>query len=238
MDILNTYSQQELLDKIGVIVLGLDRNGRVIVGNRTLCELVGYEHDELIGLSWLETFILPEDRAGINHVFSQVVQGAMEPVAYYENAIITRNGEVCIMGWHNTLLQDEQGRITGIFSTGEDITARVEAEQKIRESEHRYRRFVEHVPDALIIHDRDGKIIDVNNQACKTLQYTRAELLSLNIKDIDRDVTEEERADIRDRLARAPGVPVILQRNLYCKDGSPLPLVAGSPTCNTGFAAG
>jgi PAS domain S-box-containing protein len=44
--------------------------------------------------------------------------------------------------------------------------------------------------EAIFIHDTKGKILDVNLQACKNLQYTREELLSKSIKDIS--VTAED----------------------------------------------
>ena len=223
MDLLNAYTHQELLDKIGVIVLILDGDGRVCAANRALCDLVGYEEDELKGLTWIETFILPDDRAELGKLFDRIIQGNLELASYYENPIVTRQGRIHIIGWHNTLLKDNEGHNIGILSTGEDITSRVEAEQKIRESEYRYRRFVDHVPDALVIHDHTGQILDVNRQACRLFNYTRAELLSLNIKDIDRDISEAEIAGIPAQLAREPGVALIMQRNLYRRDGSLLP---------------
>jgi len=223
MDPLSSYTHQELLDKIGVIVLILDREGRVYAANQVLCELVGYSSDELRGLSWINTFILPEDQNDVSTVFRQIINGELAISRYYENAIRTRMGNIRIIGWHNTLLKDDADRIVGVLSTGEDITARVAAERKIRESERRYRRFVDHVPDALVIHDGKGVILDVNRQACDVLKYTRSELLALNVKDIDRDITEEEMKTIPAQLAREPGVPLIMQRNLYRKDGSRLP---------------
>jgi len=198
-------------------------SARPIGANRALCDLVGYADDEILGLSWIETFILPEDQDEIGALFDRIIRGELELAAYYENPIVTRQGRIHIIGWHNTLLKDNEGHNIGILSTGEDITLRVAAERKIRESEYRYRRFVDHVPDALVIHDNKGQILDVNRQACKTLKYSRAEFLALNIKDIDRDMSEEEMVTIPARLAWEPGVPLILQRNLYRRDGSLLP---------------
>ena len=223
MAILSSYTSQELLDKIGAIVLVLDRDGCVATANKALCDLIGYSLQELKGMHWIESFILPEDLDEICKVFRRIIKGEQEITGYHENAIQTRHGDIRIVGWNNTLLTDARGEIVGILSTGEDITARVEAERKIRESECRYRRFVEHVPDALCIFDCWGQIIDVNSQACQTLRYSREELLSLNIRQIDNDVVDEELASIPAQLARKPGVPLIMQRNLRCKDGSQLP---------------
>jgi len=224
MDLLNSYTRQELLDKIGLFVLILDREGRVNAVNKALCDLIGYSGDELVGVLWMDTFIPPEKREDISKAFGRVVDGKLEIVDYFESPIQTRAGDIHIIGWHNTLLRDQQGEITGVLSTGEDITKRIEAEQKICESEFRYRRFVEHIPDALFIHNQSGRILDVNNQACQLFQYSRNEMLSLRIQDLDRDLSAEEIQQISDILAKEPGSSLTLQRNVYRRDGSRLPV--------------
>lgn len=51
-----------------------------------------------------------------------------------------------------------------------------------------YRTFLEGTLDAFIVHDIDGRILDVNRQACVSLGYTREELLNLTVTDIEKDL--------------------------------------------------
>ena len=55
----------------------------------------------------------------------------------------------------------------------------------IRQSEDRFRGLVEHAADAFFLIDRRGRIVDVNQRACDSLGYSRAELLRLTVADID-----------------------------------------------------
>jgi len=55
--------------------------------------------------------------------------GDIEPERLFENPILTRSGEERIIAWNNTILGDEKGRNIGTLSSGEDITARIRAEQ-------------------------------------------------------------------------------------------------------------
>ena len=64
-----------------------------------------------------------------------------------------------------------------------DITERVQAEKKLRESEVKYRTLVEKASDAIFIADFTGKILIVNPAACRLSQYTEAELLQRTIFD-------------------------------------------------------
>jgi PAS domain S-box-containing protein len=87
-------------------------------------------------------------------------------------------------------------RITG---TMQDITARKQAEQALRESEDRYRKLVEISPDAVILH-RDGKIIYVNPAAVRLAGAGGSEdLIGRDILDI---VAPEHRDSVHSNINR------------------------------------
>ena len=56
----------------------------------------------------------------------------------------------------------------------------------MRERESRFRTLVENIADAMYLHDRFGRFIDINSRACSTLGYTRDELLRMTVFDIDK----------------------------------------------------
>lgn len=62
---------------------------------------------------------------------------------------------------------------------------RDKAQSALQESEIRFRAVAENAADALFVHDRSGRILEVNEQACRSLGYTRAELLSMLVTDIE-----------------------------------------------------
>ncbi len=61
----------------------------------------------------------------------------------------------------------------------------------LRVNEARLRTLIENAPDAFYVHDEKGKLVDVNKVACDQLGYTRAELLSITIFDIEVNVDED-----------------------------------------------
>ncbi len=218
--IMQQFSNQELIDKIGVMVIALDRRGRISMINAAGCALLGYEHDELIGRDWCACFLRPQDRDSIWNYFCQIIAGEADLAEVRENYIMIRSGTERLIHWHNSVLYGDDGSITGILSTGEDITARKRAEENVYRSERRYRRFVEHVPDSLLIFDNSGKIIDVNARACGNFGFCRDELLGLSIHDFD--FSKDSIKDLKQEIAQANGA-CIFQSTFRRKDGSIFP---------------
>lgn len=74
----------------------------------------------------------------------------------------------------------------------QDITERKVMEDKLRESEIKYRELINGMNDTVWVIDSDARILDVNNAAAMVLGYTREELLSMKISDIDAELAPEK----------------------------------------------
>ncbi|WAC05881.1 MAG: PAS domain S-box protein [Methanoregula sp.] len=81
------------------------------------------------------------------------------------------------------------GKISGFHGTVQDITERKLAEEALRTSEERFRSIFDMVNDGIHIHNilpdgKPGRFIEVNEVACRMLQYTREEMLKCGPLDI------------------------------------------------------
>lgn len=120
----------DMLDKVEMISLMLDCEGRITYCNDYLLRLTGWQRDEVFGQSWFSLFVPPEV-ADVREVFADVL--ADRPSAWhYDNEILTRSGERRVVHWNNTVLRSVGGQVTGVAALGEDITERREAERKIK----------------------------------------------------------------------------------------------------------
>ncbi len=89
----------------------------------------------------------------------------------------------------------------------------------LRDSEARYQALFESIADAVFIHDRQGNIWEVNPAACRRLGYSREELLSRNLQDIDPDFTR-----LAPELRAASEITAIsFSRRSDRRDGSAIP---------------
>ena len=61
------------------------------------------------------------------------------------------------------------------------------SEERLRESEGRYRSLFNQSFVGIFVHDRQGRILDVNQMACRQSGYTREELLALTVFDLHPD---------------------------------------------------
>ena len=114
----------ELLENVRLIAVSLDTGGRITYANPFLCELTGWEREELYGRDWLETF-------GGTKVRFLERMAADDVLPYEENWIRTRTGDVRDIAWNNTVLRDRDGHIIGATSIGEDITLRRRNERRM-----------------------------------------------------------------------------------------------------------
>jgi len=115
-----------------VILIVIDTNGRISLINKKGCEVLGYEEEKIIGKDWFDHFLPERIRENTKSVFQKLLKGELEPVEYYENPVLTKIGEERIIAWHNTVLNDDEGHITGTLSSGEDVTDRRRAEDALR----------------------------------------------------------------------------------------------------------
>jgi PAS domain S-box-containing protein len=183
-----------------------------------------FAFDPKQGVPSTETFfqrIHPEDRDGM---FERMVKAGNEKTEYvHDHRIVLPDGTVKHIHaiGHPVLAAGEAVEFVG---TSVDITERKRAEELLRESEGRFRTSVDHLTDALFIHDDqdEGTIIDVNQQACDSLGYTREELIGMRAFDYDPCLTAAFNRSIKERLAR--GEIVSFESIHRRKDGTEFPV--------------
>ena len=120
---------RKYLETAGVMLLGLDREGRVEMINRAGLEILGCQEEEVLGQTWFDLRLPPSIREKSRQHFARVMAGEVAPARRVERGLLTRGGQERLIKWHNEVFRDEEGRILGTISSGEDITELKQAEQ-------------------------------------------------------------------------------------------------------------
>lgn len=123
---------QNYLDIAKVMIVALNQKGTIILINDFGCQLLGYREEELLGKDWFEVCFPPANRQKMREVFQEMIEGRSPAVEGIQNPVITKDGTEKIIDWNNVLLKDESGQVTGILSSGNDITERLRAEQELK----------------------------------------------------------------------------------------------------------
>jgi PAS domain S-box-containing protein len=120
---------QKYLDVAGVMMLVMDTRCRIQLINQKGAEILGYPESDIIGKNWVRNFIPKENRSQIEEVFNLLVNGKVEMGEHYENVIETAHGRR-VIAWHNTILRNKEGDISGVLASGEDVTEIRKAREK------------------------------------------------------------------------------------------------------------
>lgn len=95
----------------------------------------------------------------------------------------------------------------------------------IEASEKRFRLLFDGAADAVYVRDLNGKIVDANHEACRTLGYSREELIGMSVSDIDLDWKPVDAQLIWNRLAEDPqDFHPLVERVHRRKDGTTFPV--------------
>jgi PAS domain S-box-containing protein len=165
----------------------------------------------------------PEDR---DSVFELMRKAAREKTEYeHDHRIVLPDGTIKHIHALGHPVFNGAGELAEFVGTAVDVTERKRAGEELRAAETRFRTSVDHLTDALFIHDdqdEQGRIIDVNQQACDSLGYTREELIGMTAFDYDPLVDATFVQSIKERLAR--GETLSFETVHRRKDGTTFPV--------------
>src|SRR5208282_705326 len=212
-----------------------DMEGRLLSVNPVPARLLGYSVEEILERR-LQDIIDPQFREQVDAYLREIEHSGESRGLM---AVVTRSGERRIWEYHNTLRTEGVARPI-VRGMAHDVTERVRAEKALRASHEQllktareqertlheltlFRTLLDQSNDAIEVVDPGTlRFLDVNERACVELGYSREELLSMTVADIDLDYDESSRERVEQRL-RESGF-AIMERVHRRKDGMTFPV--------------
>jgi two-component system cell cycle response regulator len=110
------------LDIAGFVVFVLDGDMKINLVNRKGNEVLGYDEFELIGHDFVK-FLVPEEKCTeLQDELTKIISGESEPPEFAEHVVLAKDGKEIPMRWYDVVLMDDDGEITGILRSGEDLS--------------------------------------------------------------------------------------------------------------------
>jgi len=178
--------QEQILTTAGEGIYGVDKKGITTFVNPAAAKMLGWEPEELIGLSQHDTVHhtrddgtpYPEEECPISAAVydGEVHQGTNEiyfrkdgskfPVDYISTPVI------------------EKGEVLGAVITFEDISTRRKAEEDIAKAQLYLQNIINAMPSVLIGLDFEGRVTQWNNEATKVTGFEPGEAYGKQLEEV------------------------------------------------------
>lgn len=131
---------------------------KAIRWNKAFSVISGYSNEEIANMKAPESYYSEKDLEKTVRAIKKINN---EETVLLEMNLVTKDGKAIPFEYLATRINDDQGNLKYIVSIGRDITERKKTEQKLKESESRYRSLFENMTSAFAYHKI---IVDENNK--------------------------------------------------------------------------
>ena len=153
---------QSYLDIAGVMLVALDTDEKVTLINQKGCEILGYDKNKIVGKNWSDNFVPKRLRKNVKSTFAKIMKQELKSTEFFENPVLTKDGGEHIISWHNSIIRDNKGNITGTLSSGEDITERKKIEGLLLEEKDFGESIIDTAQVIILVLDVNGNIVRFN----------------------------------------------------------------------------
>jgi diguanylate cyclase (GGDEF)-like protein/PAS domain S-box-containing protein len=170
---------QSVVETRGAGVVIQDLSGNIIFVNEAFCKMLGYTQEELTG-KFFADFIHLYDKV---IVFETFTKGLANPDEEYQSEFraIHKDGHaVWIYSSITPIFYNNV--LTAGTAIVFDVTERKQLEETVKKTEEKYRTMQEEIQDSYFEIDLAGNLTLVNDSMCRTLGYSKKELIGMNYR--------------------------------------------------------
>jgi len=166
---------QSILDALPINIFLEDPDGRTIYANKQVCISNGVSLNEIVGKTIFDYF--PREIAELNRAYDLEVWEKKQLIT--KEFLSGYKGEEHHMFSGKTIIHVSESDEEFLLGFALEITDRVRAENRLKESEEKFRSLIEQAGDSFFLIGTDGMFSEINPTACEVLNYTKEELLAM-----------------------------------------------------------
>jgi two-component system cell cycle sensor histidine kinase/response regulator CckA len=192
-----------------------DRDMKYIATSRRFLTDYNLGDRNIIGCSHDEVFPgLPERW---REIYRRCLTGAVERCE--EDRFLRADGRIDWVNWEIRPWYETQGDIGGVILFSEVITKRKEAEDKLRQSEEKFRSFFCNTAVAVSLVDKEGYIIYSNEADCSFLGYSGEELVGMHLSQFTHPEDVNLDKEMYESLTRGERSSYTIEKRYVREDG-------------------
>ncbi len=146
--------------------------GGTLIWSREMYELYKVPPDVIPTSEWLLSAVHPEERSGFDRFFKQFLDSAASEFQR-DFRIVWPDGQIRYMSSIAKVHRDQGGRVLEVVGTTQDVTERIQREERLRE----YQRVVEGLEEMILVVDRQYRYVIANRAFLKFRGLTPEEVV-------------------------------------------------------------
>lgn len=168
-----------------------DTNTTIQTANSTLCEMLGYTQEELVGMAFISPQLTPPEDIGTGKEYARKLLDGDLSRACWEKRYLHKDGHPVWTQVVNAVVRDSAGKPLHFVTQILDITARKRAEAELRQSNWTLQAIVQASPAAIVALDPEGKVTAWNKASEQMFGWLAEEVLGRPHPIVPEDKTDE-----------------------------------------------
>ena len=169
---------RHLVETANEFIWEMDLQGRYTYCSPQMEKLWGFKPEEMLGKTPFD-IMPPEDRQQATDFFRQMLERP-EPFKGMVTRVVLKDGRRAWIETSGVPHFNDAGRLEGYHGISRDVTASREAEESLRQRA----LILETIQSGYLLHDGEGRLLEVNDAYCRMSGYGREELLGMHIHDL------------------------------------------------------
>ncbi|HIK07480.1 MAG TPA: PAS domain S-box protein [Trichormus sp. M33_DOE_039] len=194
----------------------VDENTRYTYVSPKVRDILGYEPQEIIGKSPFELLPPPEAERVLS-IFAPIA-AAQQAFKCLENTNLHKEGHLVTLETSGVPVFNAEGKFCGYRGMDRDVTARKQAEAKLRETQEQLQAILDNSPAVIYLLDTQNRLLLVNHQYEKLFHTTQDEIAGKSIYDVWPNHIADGFA-VNNHLVIAGGNPIEVEEVVPQKDG-------------------
>lgn len=182
---INEESYKGLFNTISDAIYIQDKNGVFLDVNNGAEKMYGYKRDEFIGRT--PEFLSAPGRNDLHQV-AAFIQDTFKNNNTHTFEFWGLKKDGTIFPKDVTINKAKYFGKDAIIAVARDISDRKNIEFTLKQSKENFQSIFNQIKDAIIIHDFEGNVLEVNHSACKLYNYSHEQIKQLTIDDLSAEI--------------------------------------------------